>query len=287
MTEKTTRRLKKAADGNNVVARMNNALHAEYDTIKRLVSEVDRQDVHARYEIATRCQKVREGDGKGGAYGERAVARLARALGWSKSAVYEYANVAVTWPSKKEFTELAAKVDRFDKPLGWSRIVQLANVATVESRDTLIADALKHGWNVRDLRKNLRAGTAEEDDATPAAKPQPKVPCVLDAAVQNYVTQVAALTSNAAAFGKHFVEQIEEADPADLTDAVVDRLEQAREDLRELLTQADRCIEEVQQRRRTAIGPQDDRDGPAADQRQNGFCEEPQEQPEEALIDAT
>lgn len=119
--------------GSRAVGQMGDSLLEQYRAIKQLVVAADRRDVHARYEIAVRCQEVREGDGKGGKYGHRAVARLAKALGWRKSNVYEFANVAKTWPDKKGFDEFAAQEDKYGKPLSWSHIVLLATMETADA----------------------------------------------------------------------------------------------------------------------------------------------------------
>ena len=284
MSKKTNRQGKKPAGGNAAVAHMNDALLEEFSQIKALAIKADRQNVQARYEIAVHCQKVREGDGIGGVYGDRAVARLAKALGWGKSNVYGYANVALAWPDKKNIDELAALEDKHGRPLSWTHIVQLATVATAERRDELIADTLKHGWNVRELRKKLQpnaAGSVEEDSA---AVPQPKTPRVLDAAVQNYVTQVSALKGNTTTFGEHLVEEINDADPVDLTDAFVDRLNKARQDLCELLKQLDEYIEQVKQRRSVPIQPQGDWEDVTSDQTEHELYFGKQDHSAETLV---
>jgi len=73
---------------------MNDALLREFTEIRALAVKADRQDVQARYQIAVHCQNVRVGDGNGGKYGEKAVIKLAQAIGWEKSSIYDYANVA-------------------------------------------------------------------------------------------------------------------------------------------------------------------------------------------------
>lgn len=112
------------------------------------------------------------------------------------------------------------------------------------------------------------------------------MPRVLAAAVQSYVTQVATLTGNATTFGEHLIDQIQQADPGDISDRVMDQLTQARQDINELLKQLDKCIDQAQERRKSAIRPQDDWGGPAADQPQARSCEDHQEQTEEALAGA-
>ena len=100
----------------------------------------------------------------------------------------------------------------------------LATVAKEDSRNELTKNALKHGWNVRELRKELRGGAAKGKTAPTKTEPQSELPRGLATAIENYVAQVAGLTGNAATFGEHLVQKIGQTEPADLTDAVVDRL---------------------------------------------------------------
>ena len=174
MAKNTTGRTPKLPESNAAVARMNDALLGEYHEIMPLLVAADRHDVEARYNIAVHCLDVREGDGRGGKYGERAVAMLTKALGWKKSTLYDYANVAKAWPDKRKFDELAAQDDTYGKPLSWSHIVLLATVATPEHCDKLAKDALKHGWNVRELRKKLHLDTAGSVEADSTAVPPPQ-----------------------------------------------------------------------------------------------------------------
>lgn len=285
MSKKSVKQKGKQPGGGDAVARMNHALQSEYNTIRALAAQADHQDALARHEIALHCHTVCEGDGQGGTYGDRAVVRLSKALGWSKSTVYEYAVVAATWPDKQVFAQFAEQEDRYGKPLSWSHIVLLAAVADTGRRNELVKDAIKHGWNVRDLRKELRGGTPKQKAKGAApADAESKLPRVLATAVQNYVAQVAGLKANATVFGEHLVQKIKQAEPADLTDAVVDRLTKARQNLWGLVQQLDEYIEQAQQRRMMASQPPDDRQGPAADPLEDQFYDGQQERAGDALV---
>lgn len=271
----------------DAMARMNDALLAEYDEIKGLITKADRQDVDARYKIAVRCSNVREGEGNGGKYGAGAVAKLTHALGWGKSNIYDYANVARTWPDQTKFVEVFARNDRFDKPLTWSHIVLLATVVDVEHRDKLIDDTLQHGWGVRKLRKKMRTDALGEQDAVPTDAPQPAAPRALVATVEDCVTQVTALKRNVAAFGTRLVDEIKQADPADLTPALVDRLTKTRQDVTDLLKEIDGWIEQIQSGQRPRLRPQDDWESTSADSPQEWLGHEHEVQPQEAVANAS
>jgi hypothetical protein len=257
---------------------MNKGLQAEYNAIKALEIKAERQNVAARRQIAEHCQMVREGEG--GKYGKEAMAKLAKALGWSSSTVYGHANVAKTWPDKNEFAALATRLNKFKKPLGWALIALLATVADVDRREKLTADALAHGWSVRDLRKELGLGAASEDEAT--AAPQPKVPRVLATAVRSYATEMSGLTRNSATFGERLAEQIREAVPTDLSDEIVSELSKIRAEVSELLKQLDGYLEQVEQRRSAAPRLKDDRKEQEADL-PDKFRDKFYQKPEEAL----
>ena len=281
MTKNTEKCGEKLAASNGVTARMNKDLRDAYDEIKTLVVAADLHDVHARYEIASHCQMVRAGDGKGSKYGYRAVTTLANALGWSKSNVHDYANVAESWPDKQTFDVVAERKDKDGKPFSWYHIVLLAK-ADAARRDKLVEDAIEHGWNVRELRKKLPTGTAEGDDAMPTAAPQPDVPRVLANAIGTYARRVATLKTNVATFD----EQIKQAAPADLTDAVVDQLTKARQDLSDLLRQLNKYIDQVQNRRSSPPPPQHECEDAVADPPQDQSHDEHEDQAEEALVGA-
>jgi hypothetical protein len=272
-------RKKMPRGGNDAVARMNDALLGEYNQIKALVIKVERHDVQARYQIAIHCENVCEGDRQGTKYGARAVLRLAESLGWRKSSIYDYANVARTWPDEQVFVAIAAKVDSFGKPLSWSHLTLLGTVAAPEWREELMDDALKHGWSVRELRRRLQRGDADVADLPAADDPPRGAPPRLVAATQNYVTQVTALQETVATFGQDLIQQVRVADPADLA-ATKDKLERARQALTESLRMVDEYLTVIEERCSQQIRPQDDCEDPAADPPQGAIGGDAQAQPE-------
>jgi hypothetical protein len=228
---------------------INDALLTECNKIRDLVGAADRNDVAARYQIAVHCRKVRNGEGNKKKYGAGAVDTLAKALGWCRATVHNYANVAKTWRDERKFVALAGKNDKFRKPLTWHHFVLLTKLTDAGRRDKLAEEALTHGWTVRELEKNLQPDPAEEDSV---ATPQPKSSSVLTNAVRHYAMTVRTLKSNGTEFGKHLAKNIKDADPRDVTNAVVDGLKQARQDLNELVTQLDKYIKQAQDHRKSA-----------------------------------
>ena len=230
------------------VAEMNDALLAEYNAIQPLVLNAERQEVEARYAIAAHYQKVREGEGTENTYGARAVARLARALGLSKSHVYADAAVAEKWPDVDRFRELATRQDKFGRPLSWSHVVLLATVADGRTRESLIRKVLREGWRVRELKKELKRRAAEasaeaSQTGGPSASAQP-----LTAAVEDLASQAAAFKRTAVCFSERLREQVQNAEPAELDDSFVGQLRRVREDAQQALRLLDDCLAQSEER---------------------------------------
>lgn len=245
------------------VARMGDALLQQYREINALVAQADRQDVQVRYKIALRCQDVRNGDGNGGKYGTKAVRKLTLALDWSKSLVYSYADVALTWPDKTKFDELVARSNRFNRPLTWSHYILLATVSDNARREKLIEDSLQNGWTVRELQTQIRTNPTGQDEYTDAAAPESRMPPDLAAAIQNYGSQVATFKRTAATFGQQLRRKMEETDPTELGDGLLDQMRLARHELHELLEELDDTIREFEERRRSVPPVPDDNGAPA------------------------
>jgi hypothetical protein len=257
---------------------MGDALLQHYREITTLIAEADRQDVRVRYRIAVHCQDVRNGDGNGGRYGAKAVRNLTLALKWSKSLVYAFADVAVTWPDADKFDELVARSNKFDKPLSWSHFVLLATVTDDDRREKLIEGSLHNGWTVRELQMKMRTGPTEQHEEADAAEPKPKLPPDLAAAVQNYGSQVATFKRTADTFGQHVRRKMEEVDPTDLGDSLLEQMRQARHDLYELLSELDETIWQFEDRRRSqSLVPSDD-EAPATGDSDEPTCDESNEE---------
>ncbi len=194
--------------------------------LKERVVAADKRDVPARYEIAVECHEILAGDGKGKRYGAGAAERLRTTLGWSKSAVHAYVAVADTW-SKEEFRKLAAKRDKFEKPLSWTHYLVLAAEKDAEQRQALIEQTINGGWTVRDLKQ---AAAGNPPPGTRTTK-ETKTPRPLVNAVANYAIGLHTAKANADVFGTEIAKKVEDADPSDLNSSLLTKLKQARADL--------------------------------------------------------
>ena len=271
------------------VARMNDALIAEFEEILCLFTDADSNDMKARYEIAAHCERVRAGEGNGGTYGQRATVLLAEALGLKKSTIYNYANVARTWPEKKAFDGLTRRRRKHRRALNWSHILILATVADPDRRETLITQTLAEGWSAQELKSNIKpkrvpsqpgpldkGGTAGNDIQGEAKRP--RMPRVLEVPLEAIEVQIDALQTNMESFGTQFDHGISDADPTDLSPSLLDRLKQARRKLEEHhqanVKRFDTWITQVETRRSSQIRSQDEWDNPSLIQQELHAAEE-------------
>jgi hypothetical protein len=110
-----------------------------------------------------------EQEGKGrAAYGTRLIARLAPDLTWRFGRGFGVVNLAQmrkfyqTWPSPEIFQTPSEKSGRRDPapflprfPLSWSHYVRLMSVEKPEARKFYEAEALRGGWTVRQLDRQI------------------------------------------------------------------------------------------------------------------------------------
>lgn len=239
--------------GNAAVGRMNDALSREYADIKKLLNHVETRDVQARYDVAYRYEKVRNGDGKEKKYGAGAVKKLADALQLSKSTINDYANVAQTWPQKRTFVSLAKKKGKFGKNLSWSHFVLIATAKDAEQREKLLDATLKNGWSVEYLKSG---GRADDSADAETATPQPTLPRTLAVATSNYLAQLETAKRNAEVFSKEVDEGLRASSAQDLTDDLLENFRQARRDMddfhQSVCAEIDDYIKRVEQRRKSA-----------------------------------
>jgi hypothetical protein len=226
------------------------ALAQKCNTIRRLVSETDRHDVQNRYNIAVHCMDVLQGDGKDKMYGTNAAGKLANDLGWNKSEVYAYASVVEAWPTEVEFDELAAKSDKFNKPLTWTHYRRIAREKDSAKRGQLIQKCRDNGWSVRDLKRHME-GSSELREAVEGANSETKPLKGLSAVIHSYGSQVAAFKQRTGKFGQSFAAKITSVDPSDCNDESLDELLAVRGNLKELIDQFDATIGQFTERRKS------------------------------------
>ena len=253
--------------GNPALRKLSGALRDEYNKVRQLLADADAKDALARYRIAEHFERVRLGEGRGGTYGDRAVPKLAAALDWSESTVYEFAAVAKVW-KLADFTVLTQKLNCRDLPLSWSHFVAFAAEPVAKRRNKLIDDTLKNGWSVRQLRdaatkltdppgprKDSTNGSPPEPTGGPAAggptggssgdldepkgtvkprtgKPaEPELPRQFAVTLDNFLLQINVFKQNIIAYGT----QLTQGPLAErLPDATLDLLRQTRSEFHDL-----------------------------------------------------
>jgi len=132
-----------------VVAGMTPALRIEYEHLKSRLASADRSEVIDRHEIAVVVRKILDDGTK---YGEGAVKQLEAALGIDDRTLYRRAHVAGIWPTVDAIERLLSLRNKFGRPLTWSHLEVLAEVADENDREALIDLTLAKGLSVRKLR---------------------------------------------------------------------------------------------------------------------------------------
>jgi hypothetical protein len=158
--------------------------------------------------------------------------------------------VALAWPDKDKFDELAAKPDKYNKPLTWTHFRRLASEKDAAKREQLIEGCLNNGWSVRDLKRHMEGNvtpTAAPDGANTESKP-------LDALapmIQGYELQVVAFKQRTGKFREHLTAKINAVDPSDCNDESLDHLLVVRHSLKELIDEFDATFSQFMERRKS------------------------------------
>jgi hypothetical protein len=136
--------------GSEALAAMNSALRRKAVELQKLLADTAVAEVDGRYKISTIIRDVQDAEGT---YGERAVERLASALGHDDATLYRYVAVARAW-SASEMRALSRRTNRFGEPLSWSHWVALARLSDWKP---WLERTLSEGWSARKLRGQLKA----------------------------------------------------------------------------------------------------------------------------------
>ncbi len=143
------------------------ALRSEYLKLKKMLASSEKQDTQGRYEIGRVVAKVL---GAGPRYGSNAVGQLERALGLDENTLRRYGRIASTWTPAR-FSALLKRTNPYGRPLSWSHLDVLAEVADAKRREVLLDEALREGLSVRQLASRVRGPTPAlvEDSSQSAA----------------------------------------------------------------------------------------------------------------------
>lgn len=132
------------------VKAMDPALREVYKAIKADLIKGESERVRSRYAIGQQILKVKRSRKK---YGQKAVEKLAQALAVNSTTLYRYADVAEQW-TPTAFEKLQKQRDAvFGRPLSWSALVEIAELADADDRKRLVEDVLREGLTIRDLRR--------------------------------------------------------------------------------------------------------------------------------------
>ena len=150
-----------------VVKAMAPALRSEYEKLKKKLAGSEKQDAQVRYEVGRVVAKVR---GLRARYGSNAVGQLERALGLDENTLRRYERIASTWTPAR-FSALMTRTTPYGRPLSWSHLDVLAEVADAKRREVLLDEALREGLSVRQLASRVRGPTPAlvEDSSQSAA----------------------------------------------------------------------------------------------------------------------
>ena len=147
----------KPNEGNDVKSSQEIARNAKLEELKKLLSEVTSKDMVGRHAIGVVVNDVKNTPDT---YGKEAVKQLAQDLGFEKSTMYEYANVAEAWPAR-DFTKLCERRTGNGMPITFSHLVELIRIKNEASRAKLLEKVFEDSLSVRALREDTNEGTTK------------------------------------------------------------------------------------------------------------------------------
>ena len=133
-----------------LIDKMNEPLRKKYEEAASLLTKDAADATQVRYRLGGIAGEIKDAN----TYGDKAVERFSRALGLNKATVYGFAAVAEAW-DKKAIGDLLKRQNILGAPLSFSHLILLAQVKRATKRDSLIDSALKQGWPVSKLRRQI------------------------------------------------------------------------------------------------------------------------------------
>jgi hypothetical protein len=141
------------------LASLNAALKEAYGQIQRLFSNRDIHEVETAHEIGGIIRCIMDA---GGTYGERAVERLADALGRDDGTLYRYAALARAW-SARQMHKLCRRLNRCGEPLTLTHFLFLSRR---EDWNDLFERALTGAWTTQMLEEASKPTLASPSSAS-------------------------------------------------------------------------------------------------------------------------
>jgi hypothetical protein len=174
--------------GQKADASMNAALQAQCDRIQELLAKAAVDEIDTRYKVGATVRAIEDDASK---YGQRAVARVGLKIGYSASALYQYAAVARLW-SPDEMEELRARRNGYGEPLLWSHWAALTRAPKTWRR--WMEQALAESWPARRLERELDAVSPHRHDSPEDAEDTTR------AALEEAIKEAQRSSTNVAAF---------------------------------------------------------------------------------------
>jgi hypothetical protein len=228
---------------------MNAELKRKCELIKQLIKKAEHADIRNRHKIAVHLRDVHQGDGQGQPYGNGAIREIADALGWPKSTVHEFVQVAEAW-NMEELEGLIEKANACARPLTWGHLCVIATFADMEDRNNLVDDALRNGLSMRELKRRRQSRTEPQETEDVTGPVRQSLPPSLATAIRSYSAQVTALKSNVDTWGAQLADQVAHVAPEQLSAEILEQLKQIRHDLEESFeagrSQLDSCMAAVE-----------------------------------------
>jgi hypothetical protein len=122
------------------------------DKAKVIELDASRTEVDKRYALAKLAYDVRKNPTK---YGEKGIARLAKALGRDRSSLYRASNLASYW-THAEVKKHARKAGKNGLGITWSHLELVADEKNAKKREQLLLRITEEGLSVRELKRAVR-----------------------------------------------------------------------------------------------------------------------------------
>ncbi len=126
------------------------AWNTKRNEIQKLIAEDTSSELTRRHKIGVGVLELKNED----KYGTGAVERLADDLGYHKSTLYEYADVAEMWPSGA-FEKLCVRKTTKGMPITFSHLVELTGVKNAKRRASLLEQVFTKSLSVRGLQEKI------------------------------------------------------------------------------------------------------------------------------------
>lgn len=210
-----------AEDEEDAVEVLGKELQEVVDAIRKLAQQANCQEIELRYEIGIHCRDVMEGDGT--KFGDHAVQKLADALGWAPSIVYDHAAVARAWKTKEDAVAAAKEMKR-----GWRHLVTIASAPT-EKQQTLIAAVRDDGMGLRALqvlKKKIATTTPRTKPAPPMEDTTPSESLV--EAIEDLSDAITYCEKHGVPNADRLTEAVSSAQPTDFTPEFVKGFKELR-----------------------------------------------------------